>query len=112
MFWRRMNAINLTQHSFALKAKYNPEHRFKNLYHLICRPDWIAYALNAVLANQGARTAGVDGISRKQFQEDGYRSKYIHDLRQELRSKVYQPAPAWRQWIPKPHGGQRPLEAV
>jgi group II intron reverse transcriptase/maturase len=104
-----MNAINLTQHSFALKAKYNPEHRFKNLYHLICRPDWIEYALNVVLANQGARTAGVDGITRKQFREDGYRHSYIHELRQELMSKTYQPAPAWRRWIPKSHGGQRPL---
>jgi hypothetical protein len=29
-----MDAINLTQHSFALKAKYNPEHRFKDDCHI------------------------------------------------------------------------------
>ncbi len=59
-----MDAINRTQHSFALKAKHDPEHRFKDLYHLICRKEWIEYALKAVLANQGSRTAGIDGIRR------------------------------------------------
>jgi group II intron reverse transcriptase/maturase len=104
-----MDAINLTQHSFALKAKYRPEHRFKDLHHLICRPDWIEYALSSVLLNQGARTAGIDGVTRKQFQDEDYRANFTKELRLELKSKAYQPAPARRQWIPKPKGGQRPL---
>ncbi len=104
-----MDAISLTQHSFALKAKHNPEHRFKDLYHLICRQDWIEYALSAVLANEGARTAGVDGITRKDFQEPTFRANFIKELRTELKNRAYQPAPARRQWIAKPKGGQRPL---
>jgi RNA-directed DNA polymerase len=104
-----MDAINRTQHSFALKAKHNPEHRFKDLYHLICREEWIEYALEAVLANQGSRTSGIDGISRKQFQDADYLDNFVEELRQELKDKTYQPTPARRQWIPKPKGGERPL---
>ena len=104
-----MDAINLIQHSFALKAKHNPEHRFRDLYHLICRQDWIEHALSAVLANQGARTAGVDGVTKEDFQDPIYRANFIQELQKELKSRAYQPTPARRQWIPKPKGGQRPL---
>lgn len=104
-----MDAISLTQHSFALKAKYNPEHRFGDLYHLICRQDWIEHALGAVLANEGARTAGIDGITREHFRDPTYRADFVEDLRAELKSRAYQPTPARRQWIPKRKVGQRPL---
>ena len=104
-----MNAINLTQHSFALKAKHQPEHRFRNLYHLICQPEWIEQALKDVLANPGARTAGIDGVSRKAFEEPSYRDDFVKELAKDLKSRSYQPSPARRQWIPKPKGGKRPL---
>ena len=104
-----MDAISLTQHSFALKAQHNPEHRFKDVYHLITRRDWIEHALSAILANEGARTAGVDGITRKNFQDPTFHADFIKDLHTELKSRAYQPTPARRQWIAKPKGGQRPL---
>jgi RNA-directed DNA polymerase len=104
-----MDAISLTQHSFALKAKHNPEHRFRDLYHIICQRDWIERALSAVLANEGARTAGVDGVTRKDFEEASYRADFVNDLQAELKNRAYQPTPARRRWIPKSKGGQRPL---
>jgi len=54
-----MDDIRLTQQSFARKALAEPQHRFDDLYHLICRRDWIAMALGHVLSNKGSRTAGV-----------------------------------------------------
>jgi len=104
-----MDAITLTQYSFALKAKHNPTHRFGDLYHLVCQREWIEYALSQILANEGARTAGVDGVTRKDFQDPAYREDFINDLQAELKSRAYQPTPVRRQWIPKPNGGQRPL---
>jgi retron-type reverse transcriptase len=104
-----MDAISLTQHSFALKAKHNPEHRFKDLYHIICQQDWIEHALSAVLANEGARTAGIDKVTRQDFKDATYRVDFINDLRAELKSRAYQPTPARRKWIPKTKGGRRPL---
>ena len=99
-----MDAISLTQHSFALKAKHNPEHRFKDLYHIICQQDWIEHALSAVLANEGARTAGIDQVTRQDFKDVTYRIDFVNDLRAELKSRAYQPTPARRKWIPKPIG--------
>jgi RNA-directed DNA polymerase len=104
-----MDAISLTQHSFALKAKHNPEHRYKDLYHIICRRDWIEHALSEVLTNKGARTAGVDGVTRKDFADATYYADFVKDLQARLKSRAYQPTPAHRKWIPKPKGGQRPL---
>lgn len=104
-----MDAISLTQHSFALKAKHNPEHRYKDLYHIICRQGWIEYALSEVLTNKGARTAGVDGVTRKDFADVTYYADFVNDLQARLKSRAYQPTPAHRKWIPKPKGGQRPL---
>jgi RNA-directed DNA polymerase len=105
-----MDAINRTQHSFALKAKHLPEHRFKDLYHLICRKEWIEHALKAVLTNQGSETAGIDGINRTRFQDENYLDNFVGELGEELKDKTYQPTPARRRWIPKSSkGGERPL---
>ena len=101
-----MDAIRLTQHSFALKAKHKPGHRFGDLYHLICRQDWIEHALGTVLVNEGARTAGIDGVTRKHFKDPAFRADFVKELRAELKSQTYQPTPALRRWIPKPKGGQ------
>ncbi len=60
-----MSDIIKTQHSLAIKAKHNPDHQFDHLYRLICREEWIRTAIKAVLSNQGARTAGVDGMTKK-----------------------------------------------
>jgi RNA-directed DNA polymerase len=57
-----MNDILKTQQSFARKATAHPEHRFEDLYHLVCRTEWLTQALRHVLANKGAKTPGVDGI--------------------------------------------------
>src|SRR6266516_466364 len=63
--WIRMDDLTKTQRSFARKAVHQPKHRFADLYHLICREEWIATALEAVLANTGSRTAGIDGMTKK-----------------------------------------------
>jgi RNA-directed DNA polymerase len=60
-----MSDIIKTQRSLARKALHNPTHRFDHLYRLICQEEWIRTALDAVLANKGARTAGVDGVTKR-----------------------------------------------
>jgi hypothetical protein len=46
-FCRRMNDLRKTQESFARKAQAQPEHRFGDLYHLVCREEWLREALRA-----------------------------------------------------------------
>ena len=67
--------IRKTQRSFARKAQAEPEHRFQDLWHLLGREDWIWVALNAVLANQGARTPGTDGISKEELENRNAKSR-------------------------------------
>ena len=40
-----MDDLRKTQESFARKAQAQPEHRFADLYHLVCREDWLTEAL-------------------------------------------------------------------
>jgi len=104
-----MDDIRKTQESFARKAQTQPQHRFGDLYHLICREDWLRNALEKVLSNPGSRTAGIDKISRKQLTEDKQRAAFVQALQVELRERRYCPQPVKRRWIPKANGKQRPL---
>jgi len=104
-----MDDIRKTQESFARKAQIQPEHRFGDLYHLICREDWIRNALEKVLSNPGSRTAGIDKISRKHLKEDEQKTAFVQTLQAELKGGIYHPQPAKRRWIPKANGKQRPL---
>jgi group II intron reverse transcriptase/maturase len=104
-----MNDLRKTQESFARKAQAQPEHRFGDLYHLVCREEWLREALQAVLRNPGSRTAGIDGISRKDLTDEASQTDFIRELQTELKNGTYRPQPVRRRWIPKTNGQQRPL---
>jgi group II intron reverse transcriptase/maturase len=104
-----MNDICKTQQSFARKAQAQPEHRFGDMYHLICGQEWLNTALEAVLRNKGSQTAGMDGINRQKLEEETAQNKFVKELQLELKAKSYQPQPVCRQWIPKANGKLRPL---
>ena len=104
-----MNDICKTQQSFARKALAQPEHRFEDLYHLICQEQWLKAALETALRNIGSQTAGIDGLNRQNLQDETAQKKFIDNLQTELKTKSYQPQPVRRQWIPKANGKLRPL---
>jgi len=104
-----MSDIIKTQHSLAIKAKHNPDHQFDHLYRLICREEWIRNAIKAVLSNQGARTAGVDGMTKKTLATETAQAELVRELQAELKSKQFRPVPVRRVYIPKANGKQRPL---
>ncbi|MDV3002616.1 MAG: hypothetical protein N5P05_004271 (plasmid) [Chroococcopsis gigantea SAG 12.99] len=104
-----MSDIIKTQHSLAVKAKYNQEHKFDHLYRLICREEWIRTALNTVLSNVGAKTAGIDGMTKKALVSETAKTEFVADLRAELQNKEFRPMPVRRIYIPKSNGKERPL---
>lgn len=104
-----MSDIIKAQRSLAIKAKHNPTHQFDHLYRLICRPEWIRNALKAILSNQGARTAGIDGVTKKVLTSDSAQAEFVEQLREELRLSQFRPLPVRRVYIPKSNGKQRPL---
>jgi len=104
------NDIRETQKSFARKAQAEPEHQFQDLWHLLCREDWIWSALTNTLANTGARTAGIDGISSSDLKSGEKQTEFITNLRNEMKTGSYKPTPVRRTWIPKPGKSEkRPL---
>ena len=104
-----MSDIIKTQRSLALKAKHNPTHQFDHLYRLICQKEWILKALTLVLSNQGAKTAGIDGVTKKAFVSVEAQWELVEELHQELREQRFRPAPVRRIHIPKANGKMRPL---
>ena len=104
-----MSDIIKTQRSLARKAEHQPQHQFDHLYRLICRADWIQTALNAVLCNQGAKTAGIDGMTKKALRCDTAQAEFVRELETELRQKQFRPLPVRRVYIPKSNGKKRPL---
>src|ERR687888_934475 len=104
-----MSDIIKTQRSLATKAMHQPAHRFDHLYRLLCQREWITTALRGMLANTGARTPGIDGITKSHLASEEAQSTLIQAIGQELRDRSFRPSPVRRISIPKSNGKQRPL---
>jgi RNA-directed DNA polymerase len=84
---------------------------FSRLFRTLTWSNTIDQAIHAVLQNKGARPAGVDGKTRRDYATWEERRSLRQTLTRELRSDAYRPLPVRRVWIPKPNkpGEQRPL---
>jgi group II intron reverse transcriptase/maturase len=99
--------IGEMQRKLSLKAEKSPEHKFDDLYSLLCNQQWLRLAHDYVAENSGSVTAGCDGINMKRFDEN--LEDNLQQLAQELKSQTFEPFPVRRAYIPKPDGGDRPL---
>jgi len=104
-----MDDITRIQRYFAQKAKAQPNYRFGDMYSLVWKSSFLECALDCVLANKGSRSAGIDGVTVRNFQDPEYRSKFIQTLSQQLKHQEFQPSPGRRVYIPKDGGKKRPL---
>jgi RNA-directed DNA polymerase len=87
-------------------AKQSSGRRFHALYDRIYRGDVLWEAWERVKVNKGA--AGVDRVTLVAVEEHGV-DRMVRELRDDLQTGRYRPAPARRVDIPKPQGGVRPL---
>jgi RNA-directed DNA polymerase len=87
-------------------AKQYEGRRFHALFDRVCRGDVLWEAWFRVCKNKGA--AGVDRVTLAAVEDYGV-DRMLRELRHDLRSGRYRPAPARRVDIPKPQGGTRPL---
>jgi RNA-directed DNA polymerase len=99
-------AIRTLQRKLYVKAKAEPTYRFYRLYDKVYRADILAHAYVRAKANGGA--PGVDGQTFEQIESAGL-VDWLARLREDLRTRRYQPAAVRRVYIPKPGGGERPL---
>jgi RNA-directed DNA polymerase len=91
------------------KTEHDPKQRFTALYGLLLWEPWMEVALQRVLANTGAKTPGVDGVTREHLKELADQDALLDELRTQLREGTYRPQPVRRVYIAKSNGGQRPL---
>ena len=87
-------------------AKQSEGRRFHALFDRVCRGDVLWEAWERVRKNKGA--AGVDRITLVVVEDYGV-DRMLRELRHDLQTGRYRPAPARRVEIPKPQGGTRPL---
>src|SRR6266851_9793404 len=99
-------SVQKLQTALHAKAKESPSFRFYALYDKVYREDVLAFALECCQANGGA--AGVDDQTFEDIEAYGV-ERWLDELAQELKSRIYQPLPVRRVYIPKPDGKQRPL---
>lgn len=95
------------QRKLSERALREPEHQFEELHSLLYNMDWIRAAHGRVSSNAGSRTAGIDGRSISNFNEN--LEENLRKLRETLKAKVFEPTPVRRVYIPKANGKRRPL---
>jgi len=98
--------VQQLQRALWTAAKQSSGRRFHALYDRICRGDVLQEAWERVRENRGA--AGVDRLTLAAVEDYGV-DRMLRELRRDLQSGRYRPAPARRVEIPKPRGGMRPL---
>ncbi|WP_117422493.1 group II intron reverse transcriptase/maturase [Mycobacterium marinum] len=98
--------VRQLQRALWAAAKQSLGRRFHALYDRVYRGDVLWEAWERVRKNKGA--AGVDRITLAAVEDYGV-DRMLRELRHDLCTGCYRPAPARRVEIPKPRGGKRPL---
>ncbi|MGH8963742.1 MAG: reverse transcriptase domain-containing protein [Actinomycetes bacterium] len=87
----------------AIKADDRPD-QLQRIYRQLFNPDLYLLAYGRIYSNQGAMTPGCDGETA-----DGMSLEVIASVIDAMRHERYRFQPVKRVYIPKPHGGRRPL---
>jgi len=83
--------------------------RFDDLFNLVCDPAVLAVAFERVASNKGARTPGIDRTTVSWIETTVGVDVFLHDVREQLRSRVFRPVPVRQVMIPKVSGKLRAL---
>jgi len=99
--------ISELQRKLATWTAEDKTRRVNRLLRLISHPQWLRHAAEVTLSSKGAKTPGVDGITKIHLQVN--LSTYLENISNDLLMGNYKPMPARRIYIPKTNGKQRPL---
>jgi RNA-directed DNA polymerase len=90
-------------------ARSEPERRFGDVFNLVCDRATLLVAWERVASNRGARTAGVDAVTRHAIVRDEGLFPFLEELRSSLRDGSLRPLPVRQVAIPKKGGKVRYL---
>jgi RNA-directed DNA polymerase len=85
-------------------AVADPGRRFDDLFNFVHDPATLIVAFDRVAGNQGARTAGVDGLTVADVERDIGAPGFLDGLRSDVKSGAFRPLPVRERKIPKPGG--------
>src|SRR5579871_1640059 len=83
-------------------ATDDPGRRFDDLWNLVYDPTVLVEAWHRVRSNRGARTAGVDGETAYYVTTVRGEQAFLSELRDQLKTRKFQPLPVRQVTIPKP----------
>jgi len=98
--------VRLLQLKLYQKAKQEKRYKFYILYDKIFLRYVLQEAYEQVKSNAGS--PGIDNQTFKDVEEYGA-SRFLEDIKEELRTRQYKPQAVKRVWIEKENGGKRPL---
>lgn len=106
LYWaeRRVLEIQTKLHRW---ANDDPRRRFDDLFNLVADPGFLLIAWERVAGNKGARSAGVDGQTAAFVRDRIGEDKFLAELREQLRTCSFRPAPVKERMIPKPGSRKR-----
>ena len=98
---RRVSEMQAKLHRWAAA---DPGRRFDDLFNFVHDPATLIVAFDRVAGNTGSRTAGVDGLTVADVEEQVGVPGFLDDLRAQLKSGTFRPLPVRERKIPKPGG--------
>lgn len=98
---RRVSEMQAKLHRWAAA---DPGRRFDDLFNFVCDPATLIVAFDRVAGNTGSRTAGVDGLTVADVEEQIGVPGFLDDLRAQLKVGTFRPLPVRERKIPKPGG--------
>lgn len=90
-------------------ATAEPSQRFGDVFNLVCDRATLLVAWERVSSNRGAKTAGVDAVTRRHVEEDIGVLAFLEDLRSSLKDGTFTALPVRQVVIPKKSGKLRAL---
>jgi RNA-directed DNA polymerase len=95
--WVRVRRMQAKLHLWATR---DTGRVFDDLYNLVYDPAFLVSAWERVQQNKGGRTAGVDGVTPVDLPKRA--TRFLRDLRHELKERTFRPQPVRERLIPKP----------
>jgi RNA-directed DNA polymerase len=108
LYWAERRVLD-HQRKLHRWARTEPDKRFGDLFNLVCDQATLFMAWERVAGNRGARTAGVDAVTRRYVEEDIGVLPFLEELRSSLRDGTFTALPVRQVAIPKKSGKLRLL---
>ena len=99
--WSRVAGMQAKLHRWAVA---DPGRRFDDLFNFVHDPATLLVAFSRVATNRGATTAGSDGWTVTRIETEVGVTRFLDDLRTQIKSGEFRPQPVRERKIPKPGG--------